>query len=108
MLANPMLLQKKYTRIVELFAQTAKVSLDEALEFFYHSNVYLLMKDGISDMHCMSDGYLVEDLMKEYKVTQTIHTEPETPRKNTPPNEDAETLIGPFDSVEELMKSLDE
>lgn len=40
--------------------------LDAALDFFYHSEVYLLMRDGVSDMHCMSDDYLAEELQQEY------------------------------------------
>lgn len=64
--AHPVLLQKKYTRVVALFAQRNKLSLDDALDFFYHSDVYRLMSEGISDMHCRSDLYLVEDLEKEY------------------------------------------
>ena len=64
--AHPVLLQKKYTRIVALFAQRDRLSLDEALDFFYHSAVYRFMSEGISDMHCRSDLYLVEDLEREY------------------------------------------
>lgn len=64
--ANPILLQKKYSRIIALFAEQNGISLREALDFFYHSSVYDLMKNGISDMHCMSDGYLAEDLREEY------------------------------------------
>lgn len=67
MTANPVLLQKKYARVVELFSKKSKLSLDKALQFFYHSSVYDLMANGISDMHCMSDEYLVEDLITEYK-----------------------------------------
>lgn len=67
MRAHPILLQKKYARIIELFAKEMNISLDEALEIFYHSEVYQLMREGISDMHCMSDGYLVDDLIEEYK-----------------------------------------
>lgn len=33
---------------------------------FYHSQVYQLIRDGVSDMHCMSDGYLAEELEQEY------------------------------------------
>ncbi len=63
--AHPILLQKKYTRIVELYAKKNNVTLEEALDIFYHSDVYKLMSEGISDMHCMSDEYLVQDLEKE-------------------------------------------
>ena len=34
--------------------------------FFYHSEVYQLIRDGVSDMHCMSDEYLAEELEQEY------------------------------------------
>lgn len=44
MTANPILLQKKYSRVIECFAE----------------------QQGISDMHCMSDAYLAEELRQEY------------------------------------------
>ena len=66
MLANPVLLQKKYARIVEQFAKAENLTLSKALGIFYHSDTYELMSKGISDMHCMSDGYLVEELQQEY------------------------------------------
>ena len=65
MLANQILLQKKYARVVAGFAEARGITLDKALEFFYHSETYELMSQGISDMHCRSDGYLVEELEME-------------------------------------------
>ena len=50
-------------------AMTAKqhgLSLDAALDFFYRSEVYQLIRDGVSDMHCMSDAYLADELEQEY------------------------------------------
>ena len=67
MTANPILLQKKYARIIELFSQKEQLSLDDALAFFYRSDLYPLLREGVSDLHCMSDEYLVEDLITEYK-----------------------------------------
>lgn len=32
--ASPVLLQKKYVRILDLFAQNENISLDDALDFF--------------------------------------------------------------------------
>lgn len=64
--ANPVLLQKKYARIIENFARKKSISIEESLDFFYHSFTYELMSEGISDMHCMSDEYLIEDLEREY------------------------------------------
>ena len=35
--ANPILLQKKYSRVIECFAREQGISLDAALDFFYSS-----------------------------------------------------------------------
>lgn len=67
MMANPILLQKKYVRVIECFAKKQGISLDEALDLFYRSEVYQLMREGVSDMHCMSDLYLAEELRLEYE-----------------------------------------
>ena len=66
MTANLILLQKKYARVIECFAGQQGLSLDAALEFFYHSQVYQLIREGVSDMHRMSDEYLAEELEQEY------------------------------------------
>ena len=66
MTANPILLQKKYSRVIECFAKQQGLSLDVALDFFYHSQVYQLIREGVSDMHRMSDEYLAEELEQEY------------------------------------------
>ena len=65
--ANPILLQMKYARIVEKFADKRGVSLDKALDIFYKSDLYLMMSRGIADMHCRLDEYLVEELIDEIK-----------------------------------------
>jgi urease accessory protein UreF len=65
--ANPILLQMKYARVVGLFAKKEGISLDYALKLFYHSQLYQLVKNGVSDMHCMSDEYLVEELQDEIR-----------------------------------------
>lgn len=67
MTANPILLQKKYARIIQQFSEKEKLSLDDALHFFYHSSLYRLISEGVSDLHCMSDGYLTEELILEYR-----------------------------------------
>lgn len=66
MTANPILLQKKYARIIELFSKRENLSLDDALSFFYHSTICRLIREGVSDLHCMSDEYLTEELISEY------------------------------------------
>ena len=66
--ANPILLQKKYARVVELFAKENNISLEKALDIFYHSELYKLMSEGVSNMHCMSDEYLVQELEEEINI----------------------------------------
>lgn len=68
--ADPTLLQMKYARVVSLFSARTGILLEEALTFFYHSEVYQLVKNGISDMHCMRDAYLAEDLQEEWNGEQ--------------------------------------
>lgn len=68
--ANSILLQKKYARVVELYAKENGISLEEALDVFYRSELYKLMSEGVSDMHCMSDEYLVRELEEEIKNTK--------------------------------------
>ena len=62
MTANPILLQKKYSRVIECFSKQQGLSLAAALDLLYHSQVYQLIRYGVSDMHCMSDAYLAEEL----------------------------------------------
>ena len=68
--ANPILLQKKYARVVELYAKENGISLEKAMDVFYRSELYKFMSEGVSDMHCMSDEYLVRELEEEIKNTK--------------------------------------
>lgn len=65
MTANRNLLRMKFARVIEAYAVRAGCSLDEALDRFYRSQTYEFMRDGVSDMHCMSDSYLAEELFDE-------------------------------------------
>jgi len=64
MKAHPTLLQLKYDSVIETLSKKANISLREALDMFYKSPVYEEMSQGISDMHCRSDIYLVEDILQ--------------------------------------------
>ena len=65
MTADPTLLQMKYARIISLLAQNAGIDEESAMQLFYESNTYMLMSKGISDFHCLSDAYLVEEILRE-------------------------------------------
>ena len=65
--ANPILLQMKYSRVVALLAKKEHISMRKALDIFYKSKLYPLVSEGVSDMHCMSDEYLADELILEYQ-----------------------------------------
>lgn len=71
--AHPVLLQKKYVRLIKIFALNVGITVREALDFFYHSITYKEMSEGLSDMHCRSDEYLVQELIDEYNKIEQLH-----------------------------------
>jgi hypothetical protein len=70
MLADDILLGFKYQGVIEAYAQLLKIDLRTAADVFYKSKLYAVISEGVSDMHCRSDGYLAEDLRSEVMGTQ--------------------------------------
>ena len=66
MQADKTLLQMKYSRVVVLFAAQQGLSTEDALDFFYHSETYQELREGIADLHCRSDQYVADELAAEY------------------------------------------
>jgi hypothetical protein len=69
--ANKTLLQLKYTRVISEFAKRKNITLNDALDLFYKSQLFIEMSKGISDMHCRSDEYLAEELCMETEEKRT-------------------------------------
>lgn len=67
MQADKTLLQMKYARVVALFAVQQGLSMEDALDFFYHSETYQELREGIADLHCRSDQYVADELTLEYR-----------------------------------------
>ena len=65
--ADKTLLQMKYSRVVALFAAQQNLSVEDALDFFYHSETYQELREGIADLHCRSDQYVADELTLEYR-----------------------------------------
>jgi len=65
MKADKTILQIKYKNVIEALAELKNIPLRQALDIFYKSDVYLEMREGISDMHCRSDKYLAEEIVIE-------------------------------------------
>ena len=72
MLADKIVLQMKYARIVRLFADKLQIKYEDALAFFYDSETYKLISNGVGDMHCLSDEYLADELLMEWKEIHSI------------------------------------
>ena len=70
MQADKTLLQMKYSRVVALFAAQQGLSTEDALDFFYHSETYQELREGIADLHCRSDQYVADELVMEYRDSQ--------------------------------------
>ncbi|MDR3315111.1 MAG: DUF3791 domain-containing protein [Coriobacteriales bacterium] len=65
MIANRILVGHKCDGVIKAYAELAGISLRKAFDVFYTSNLYIEIREGISDMHCRSDGYLAEELQGE-------------------------------------------
>lgn len=64
-LGRQAVLQMKYARIIEAIAEKASVSLEKAMGLFYRSETFPLIQDGVADLHCRSDEYLAEEILRE-------------------------------------------
>lgn len=66
MKANRTLLQMMYARVIEEMTQLGHISAEEAMDLFYNSQTFQLISTGVADMHCRSDKYLSEEVLREY------------------------------------------
>lgn len=63
--ANRIILDMKYARIIEILAQRMHITREEAMDIFYSSPVFELIDKGVADLHCRSDQYLADEIIKE-------------------------------------------
>lgn len=63
--ANRIILDMKYARIIEILAQRLHITREEAMDIFYNSPVFELIDKGVADLHCRSDHYLADEIIKE-------------------------------------------
>ena len=57
----------KYARIIEILAQRLHITHEEAMDIFYNSPAFELIDKGVADLHCRSDQYLADEIIKEAK-----------------------------------------
>ncbi len=75
MIANRQLIGHKCDGVTNEFARVQGIPLREAFDIFYRSRLYLEIRQGISDMHCRSDGYLAEELQREIEQLHSSRLE---------------------------------
>lgn len=68
--ANEILLQMKYARIIMGVAKQLNISSRRALDLFYNSDTYLVLRQKIGDFHCLGDNYLIDEIILEYTRKQ--------------------------------------
>ena len=61
------ILQMKYARIIDGIAREMGISREEAMDRFYHSDTFQMINEGIADLHCRSDKYLIDEFCMEWK-----------------------------------------
>ncbi|GMQ59070.1 hypothetical protein AN1V17_34670 [Vallitalea sediminicola] len=64
--ANKTLLQALYKKIIIEFSKETGKDLDESMDYFYTSETYELISEGVGDLHCKGVKYLTDELMLEY------------------------------------------
>jgi hypothetical protein len=66
MISNRYILNYKFIDVINEYAEENNIPLRTAMDVFYNSTLYEEIREGISDMHCRSDGYLAEELKREF------------------------------------------
>ena len=65
--ASRIILDMKYARTIEILAQQLHLTHEEAMDIFYNSPAFELIDKGVADLHCRSDQYLADEIIKEAK-----------------------------------------
>ncbi len=58
-------LDMKIARIISIYSEAHDVSLEEAADIYYNSEISRQIENGTADLHCRSDEYLAEELWLE-------------------------------------------
>ncbi|MGM9759719.1 MAG: hypothetical protein ACI30I_06340 [Parabacteroides sp.] len=57
-------------RIISCISEMSNMSLDEATDIYYNSETANLIEEGVADLHCRSDKYLAEEILREYQESK--------------------------------------
>ena len=64
------ILEAKFARIISAISELHNISLEEAMNIFYHSPLLPLLEDGVADLHCRSEHYLAEEIWRELHMEE--------------------------------------
>lgn len=59
------IMEAKHARIINEISEMHNVSIEDAMDVFYASQLLPLIEEGIADLHCRSDKYLAEEIWRE-------------------------------------------
>lgn len=60
---------RKQSRIVLMIAKALNISEEDALKLFYNSKTYNYFADARYGLQAMSDQYIVDEIVEEYRQT---------------------------------------
>jgi len=67
---NKILLQSLYKNIILEFSKKTGIDLEESMDYFYKSETYELISEGVADLQCKGVNYLTDELMLEYGIIE--------------------------------------
>ena len=56
----------KSARIIANISEMFQVSLQDATDIYYESDMANLIEEGVADLHCRSDKYLATEVWNEH------------------------------------------
>lgn len=66
-------LWRKQSRIIMLLADALQIDAERALDLFYTTKVYQQLSDPKYGLQLMSDGYILEELINELRISNDCH-----------------------------------
>lgn len=65
MTSKEIILAMKYARVIEGIAERMELPVLQVMDLFYHSRTYRDMHEGIGELHCRSDKYVIDEFLIE-------------------------------------------
>lgn len=66
-------LWRKQSRIIMLLADALQIDAERALDLFYTTKVYQQLSDPKYGLQLMSDGYILEEIINELRISSDCH-----------------------------------